>query len=433
MGAQTTPWELRRESLLAPEVEGEVPELGSAAFACDVIRALISQARARAPQDPAPPQAAMMMMALLGYAYAQGVYGSREISRSCEVRLDFLSIAGGKVPDFKALVAFRDKFVEPLRVLLGQYIEVARRVGVPMADQGGAPHDEAARWLSAGKRRDAEQQAALGGRTGFETPPWMDDPAGRLERIHAALGVHPRSPAPAEGPARARRPSEVVAMEPPCQDPRRPKIRAHSRHTTAIISAVDDLDEAAMVAGPAYDEDDGDATQARGIPAMPEPSPSAPPPAANDGGGRAAAGRASGVTSGAASAVEIIRRVKVPEDRVRLMEVAIGAALVDGELTNLEKRRIEQLVRFLRLAGGDKEHLIGIMRSRRLPEVPTADDVPEYDVRLCIFEHAALMAVADGRPNSEEQGYMREVAEALELELEDVKAVIVSASQQAAT
>ncbi|MCB9732635.1 MAG: TerB family tellurite resistance protein [Deltaproteobacteria bacterium] len=121
--------------------------------------------------------------------------------------------------------------------------------------------------------------------------------------------------------------------------------------------------------------------------------------------------------------------MKSNEARLVLIEAVVGAAMSDGELNALEKRRVEQLLRFLRVDEAAKARLIGMMRAGRVTEPPPADDVPEYDVRLYIFEHAAMMAVADGRPNEHEMRYLRRMAELYDLDNADVRDALGRASE----
>ncbi len=47
-----------------------------------------------------PPYHPAMMVALLLYAYCNGVYSSRRIARACEERLDFQAVTALNQPDF---------------------------------------------------------------------------------------------------------------------------------------------------------------------------------------------------------------------------------------------------------------------------------------------------------------------------------------------
>ena len=54
-----------------------------------------------------PPYHPAMMVALLLYAYAVGLYSSRRIARACVERVDFMTIVALDAPDFRTISEFR--------------------------------------------------------------------------------------------------------------------------------------------------------------------------------------------------------------------------------------------------------------------------------------------------------------------------------------
>ena len=54
-----------------------------------------------------PPYHPAMMVALLLYAYAVGIYSSRRIAKACAERLDFMAIVALDAPDFRTISQFR--------------------------------------------------------------------------------------------------------------------------------------------------------------------------------------------------------------------------------------------------------------------------------------------------------------------------------------
>ena len=66
-----------------------------------------------------PPYHPGMMVALLLYAYSQGVYSSRRIARACEERLDFQAVTALNQPDFRTISEFRRRH---LRALAGLFV-----------------------------------------------------------------------------------------------------------------------------------------------------------------------------------------------------------------------------------------------------------------------------------------------------------------------
>src|SRR5580704_2409274 len=83
-----------------------------------------------------------MMVAVLLYAYTQGVYSSRRIARCCEERLDFMAVTAMNMPDFRpspgqALRVPEDRGAPQARAAI-------RRFG-PGQRQACLPADEAPR------------------------------------------------------------------------------------------------------------------------------------------------------------------------------------------------------------------------------------------------------------------------------------------------
>ena len=55
-----------------------------------------------------------MMVALLLYGYARGVYSSRRLSQACEERVDFMAVTGLNQPDFRTVAEFRRRHLAAL-------------------------------------------------------------------------------------------------------------------------------------------------------------------------------------------------------------------------------------------------------------------------------------------------------------------------------
>src|ERR1700678_4604101 len=77
-----------------------------------------------------PPYHPGMMVALLLYAYSQGVYSSRRIARGCEERLDFAAVTGMQHPDFRTISEFRKRHLAALSGLFRQVLKLCREAGL---------------------------------------------------------------------------------------------------------------------------------------------------------------------------------------------------------------------------------------------------------------------------------------------------------------
>ena len=77
-----------------------------------------------------PPYHPGMVVALLLYAYSQGVYCSRRIARGCEERLDFHAVTALNRPDFRTINEFRRRHLAALGDLFVQVLTLCRRAGL---------------------------------------------------------------------------------------------------------------------------------------------------------------------------------------------------------------------------------------------------------------------------------------------------------------
>ena len=70
------------------------------------------------------------MVALLLYAYTQGIYASRRIAKACEERLDFMALTAMARPDFRTISAFRKRHLAGLAGLFLQVLALCRQAGL---------------------------------------------------------------------------------------------------------------------------------------------------------------------------------------------------------------------------------------------------------------------------------------------------------------
>ncbi len=77
----------------------------------------------------APPYAPELLLALLFYAYATGVFSSRQIERATYESLPFRFIAGNLHPDHDTIAHFRKSFLGEIRELFVQILLLAQAMG----------------------------------------------------------------------------------------------------------------------------------------------------------------------------------------------------------------------------------------------------------------------------------------------------------------
>lgn len=210
------PWDVDQAWLLPPSVHDFVPAGHPAHLVREIVREELDLGAILSTyEEPRgyPPFHPGMMTALLLYAYAQGIYSSRRIAKSCEQRLDVMAVTGLARPDFRTINEFRKRHLEALADLFVQVLALCRQAGLVrlghVALDGSKIKANASKhkamsygrmvkaeaelaaevdgWLKAAEVQDSVEDAEHGpGYRGDEPPDWMRDRQRRLERIRAA-------------------------------------------------------------------------------------------------------------------------------------------------------------------------------------------------------------------------------------------------------
>lgn len=231
-------WRCDEPLLLPPSVEDFVPGDHLSRFVVSLVResldlraihAAYSGEKGQPPYDPT------MMVALLLYAYAVGLYSSRRIARACAERTDFLMIVALDAPDFRTISEFRRRHLAALSELFVQVLRLAERAGLVklghvaldgtkikanaskhkamsyerMKKREAELAAEVERWLEAAAAADAEEDRLYGDKRGDELPAWVKDKEKRLAKIREAkAALEAEAKAAAEEKARAEAAAE---------------------------------------------------------------------------------------------------------------------------------------------------------------------------------------------------------------------------------
>jgi transposase len=209
-------WEPDQVWLLPPSLQDLVPAGHVAHFVRDMVRSgldLGAILESYGEERGFPPYHPGMMVALLLYAYSQGVYSSRRIARGCEERFDFAAVTAMQRPDFRTVSEFRKRHGAALRGLFVQVLRLCREAGLVklghvaldgtkikanaskhkamsyarMVEAEPKLAAEVAGWLKAAGQADRAEDRAHGAeRCGDETPDWVASKAQRLAKIRAA-------------------------------------------------------------------------------------------------------------------------------------------------------------------------------------------------------------------------------------------------------
>lgn len=101
-----------------------------ACFTVDIVAQLdLSKMYSQYSDQGAPPYAPELMLALLFYGYATGVFSSRKLEKATYESIPFRFIAGDMHPDHDTIATFRKQFLPELKDLFVQILLIAQAMG----------------------------------------------------------------------------------------------------------------------------------------------------------------------------------------------------------------------------------------------------------------------------------------------------------------
>ena len=235
-------WDIDQLVLLPPSIQELVPAGHLAHFVRDLVRESLDVSailKVYTEDRGYPPYHPTMMVALLLYAYCQGLYASRRIAKACEERVDVMAVTARQQPDFRTISDFRKRHLPALSGLFTQVLQLCQKAGLVTLGhvaldgtkiRASASKHKAmsygrmktaepelaaavARWLAEASASDAREDAAYGAdRRGDELPEWVTHKQHRLEKIRTAktaleaeAAMRARTePTPSDRPRRGR-------------------------------------------------------------------------------------------------------------------------------------------------------------------------------------------------------------------------------------
>jgi transposase len=210
------PWDVDQVWLLPPSIQDLVPAGHMAHFVRETVRDGLDLSRIMGTYSEDrgyPPYHPGMMVALLLYAYSQGLYSSRRIAKGCEERLDFAAVTGLQRPDFRTISDFRKRHLAALSELFVAVLKLCQKAGLVKLGHvaldgtkikaNASKHKamsygrmkeaepklaaEVHRWLAqAGQADQAEDRRFGAEERGDEMPAWVANKQQRLAKIRAA-------------------------------------------------------------------------------------------------------------------------------------------------------------------------------------------------------------------------------------------------------
>jgi transposase len=268
-------WNLGQDFLLPPSVHDFVPRGHLSRFVVALVTeeldlsAIMTSYKGEKGQPPYHPT---MMVALLLYAYAVGIYSSRRIARACAERVDFMAIVALEAPDFRTISEFRRRHLKALAGLFLQVLKLCERAGLVtlghvaldgtkikanaskhkamsyeyMKKREAELQAEVDGWLNAAEAADAAEDKAFGSdKRGDELPDWVADKQRRLVRIREAkaeLEAEAKAKAHAEQAAREKKddkPGPGRKAAPPSEEPEPKAQRNFTDPESRIIKTKD--------------------------------------------------------------------------------------------------------------------------------------------------------------------------------------------------
>lgn len=209
------PWDPKQKWLLPPEITEFIPEGHPAHFVRDLVVEELDLTAIfdRYGEDKGfPPFHPAMMVALLLYAYTQGVFSSRKIAKGCIERMDFAAVTGFQKPDFRTINLFRQRHLAALGGLFQQVLVLCRQAGLValghVALDGTKVKANASKhkamsydrmvkaesefaevvkgWLDQAEITDLGEDFRFRNRQGGELPAWVANKAERMKKIREA-------------------------------------------------------------------------------------------------------------------------------------------------------------------------------------------------------------------------------------------------------
>ena len=157
--------------LMPPSVDEWLPQRHLARFVAEVIEGLAweqlpaaTAARARPSYHP------RLLLGLIIYGYATGVFSSRNLERAPHDSVAFRFIAANEHPDHDTIATFRRRFLPQIEALFVQVLGVAREMGMlklgTVALDGTKIQANASRHSALSVRACEQDRGAVEGRSG---------------------------------------------------------------------------------------------------------------------------------------------------------------------------------------------------------------------------------------------------------------------------
>jgi transposase len=117
--------------LMPPSVDEWLPERHLARFVVEVVEGLDLRAMSQSYRGSGSASYhPTILLSLLVYGYASGVFSSRKLERATHDSVAFRFIAGNEHPDHDTIATFRRRFLKQIEALFVEVLKLAREMGV---------------------------------------------------------------------------------------------------------------------------------------------------------------------------------------------------------------------------------------------------------------------------------------------------------------
>lgn len=199
------PYNQSQMDLFPPSVRNLIADDHACLVINDVVDTLdLSCLYKKVAHEGNPPYHPAMMLKVLFYAYAKGIFSSRKIAAAIKENVGFIFLAAWQKPDFRTISDFRKNNLKELGILFIQIVRLCQQMG--MVKLGHVSIDgtkikanasdkktydrkridrEIARWLERSNTADQKEDQQYGkDKTGDELPEGIRDQKQRIQRLN---------------------------------------------------------------------------------------------------------------------------------------------------------------------------------------------------------------------------------------------------------
>ena len=121
----------RQTLLFPPHLKDFLPDDHPAMIINDIVETLdLSCLYRKIPSEGNPSYHPKMMLKILVYAYANGIFSSRKIQAAVQESVAFIFLAAWHKPDFRTISDFRKHNLAEFRTLFNQVVNMCKRLGM---------------------------------------------------------------------------------------------------------------------------------------------------------------------------------------------------------------------------------------------------------------------------------------------------------------